>query len=52
MEKRFNDIASMVGTSMSTKKKRHMTGGVLLSIALLCAGLAITVFTTKEEDLK
>ena len=52
MEKRFNDIASMVGTSMSTKKKRHMTGGVLMSVALFCIGLAITVITTKEEDLK
>lgn len=52
MEKRFNDIASMVGTSMSTKKKRHMTGGVLLSVALFCTGLAITVITTKEEELK
>ena len=51
MEKRINDIASMVGTSMSTKKKRHMTGGILLSVALFCAGLAITVFTIKE-DLK
>lgn len=50
MEKRFDDITSMVGTSISTKKKRHITGGVLLSIALLCAGLAITVLTTKMED--
>lgn len=49
MEKRFNDITSMVGTT-STKKKRHITGGVLLSIALLCAGLAITVLTIKMED--
>ena len=50
MEKRFNDVTSMVGTSTSTKKKRHMTGGVLLSVALLCAGLAITVMTVKMED--
>ena len=50
MEKRFNDITSMVGTSTSTKKKRHMAGGVLLSIALLCAGLAITVLAIKMED--
>ena len=50
MEKRFNDVTSMVGTSTSTKKKRPMTGGVLLSVALLCAGLAITVLTVKVED--
>lgn len=43
MEKRFNDITSMVGTSTSTRKKRHITGGILLSVALLCAGLAFTV---------
>lgn len=50
MEKRFNDITSMVGTSLSTKRKRHFTGGALLSIAMLCAGLAITVLTAKLED--
>ena len=50
MEKRFNDITSMVGTSMSTRKRRHITGGILPSIALLCAGLAITVMTVKMED--
>lgn len=50
MEKRLNDIASMVGTSTSTKKKRHIIGGTLLSIALLCTDLAVTVLTTKMED--
>lgn len=49
MEKRFNDITTMIGTSMSTKKKRHMTGGILMSISLLCVGLAITVLTIKED---
>ena len=50
MEKRFNDISSMIGTSMSTKRKRHMAGGILLSVSLLCVGLAITVLTIKNED--
>ena len=50
MEKRLKDITSMVGTSTSTNKKRHITGGTLLSISLLCVGLAITVLTIKMED--
>lgn len=50
MEKHFNDITSMVGASTSTNKKRHMTGGTLLSVAVLCVGLAITVLTIKMED--
>lgn len=38
--------------SLSTKKKRHIAGGVLMSISLLFGGLAITVITLKTEEQK
>ena len=34
---------------LDTKRKRHLTGGILISVALFCAGLAVTVATLKED---
>ena len=42
-------ILSMLERSLSTKRKRHITGGALLSISLLFGGLAITIITISEE---
>ena len=36
--------------SLDTKKKRHIAGGVLMSISLLFGGLAVTIITLKTED--
>lgn len=44
---------SMLGTldqTLDTKKKRHIAGGILLSISVLFGGLAITVMTLKTEE--
>ena len=35
---------------VSTKKKRHIVGGVLLSASLFLGGLALTVMSTKVEE--
>ena len=35
---------------LSTKRKRHIIGGVLMSASLLFAGLAFTVITLKQEE--
>ncbi len=35
---------------LDTSRKRHITGGVLLSISALFGGLAVTVFTIKGEE--
>ena len=43
-------IIAMLDYSLNTKKKRHIVGGVLMSISLLFGGLAITVLTIKTED--
>ena len=34
---------------LDTKRKRHLTGGILISMAFFCAGLAVTISTLKEE---
>lgn len=40
----------MLDQSLNTNKKRHIAGGVLLSISLLFGGLALTIMTLKTEE--
>ena len=47
---RIEEILSMLDHSLNTRKKRHIAGGVLLSISLLFGGLAITILTVRSED--
>lgn len=47
---RFEEIVSMLDHSLNTKRKRHIAGGVLMSISLLFGGLALTILTIKSED--
>ena len=49
---RLERILSMLDHSLNTRKKRHITGGVLLSISLLFGGLAITIMTIRDEKYK
>lgn len=35
---------------LDTQRKRHIVGGILLSISFLFGGLAATVFTIKNEN--
>ncbi len=37
---------------LDTKRKRHITGGILLSISTLFGGLALTVMTIRKEENK
>lgn len=46
----FEAIISMIDRMMDTQRKRHITGGVLLSVSLLFGGLAITTLTIKMEE--
>lgn len=46
---RLEKILSMIDHSLNTKKKRHIAGGVLVSISLLFGGLAVTVLSLKGE---
>lgn len=47
---RLDAVLSMLDEILDTKKKRHLAGGVLLSISLLFGGLAVTVLTLKAEE--
>lgn len=47
---RLEHVIAMLDKSLGSKSKRHITGGVLVSIALLFGGLAFTVMTLKTED--
>lgn len=40
----------MLDQSLNNNKKRHIAGGVLLSISLLFGGLALTIMTLKTEE--
>ena len=41
---------SMVESLIDTSRKRHITGGVLISLSALFAGLAVTILTSKNEE--
>ena len=36
--------------SLNTRRKRHIAGGILLSVSLLFGGLAVTVISLKSEE--
>ncbi len=44
----LENIISMLDYALDTKRKRHITGGILLSVSMLFGGLAITVMTIKK----
>lgn len=46
----FANLVSMLDYAVNTKRKRHITGGLLISAAFLFGGLAITVMTAKDEE--
>jgi len=47
---RLGEIVSMLDHALNTKTKRHIAGGVLMSISLLFGGLALTIMTLKTEE--
>ena len=47
---RLETAISMLNYSLDNKRKRHITGGILMSISLMFGGLAFTVMTLKTEE--
>jgi hypothetical protein len=45
----LENFISMLDCVLDTKRKRHITGGILLSISMLFGGLALTVMTIRKE---
>ena len=46
----FENFISMLDYVLDTARKRHITGGILLSVSMLFGGLAITVMTKRNEE--
>lgn len=46
---RLEGILSVLDHALNTKKKRHIAGGVLMSVSLLFGGLALTILTVKID---
>ena len=43
------NIISMLDYVLDSPRKRHITGGILLSVSMLFGSLALTVITLKNE---
>lgn len=46
----IGNFISMTDYILDTKRKRHITGGILLGASLLFGGLALTVMTIRNEE--
>lgn len=46
----FEAFVAMVDYSLNSKRKRHIVGGVLMSMSLFFGGLALTAMTLKSEE--
>ena len=46
----FENIISALDVILDSERKRHITGGILLSASALFGGLAITVMTIKNDE--
>ena len=47
---RIEEILSVLSYTLDTRAKRHIMGGVLVSVSLLFGGLAVTIITLKTEE--
>ena len=46
----FEAIISMLDFTLNSKRKRHIAGGILLSVSMLFGGLALTAMTLRTEE--
>jgi hypothetical protein len=46
----LENIISALDVILDSERKRHITGGILLSASALFSGLAITVMTLKNDE--
>lgn len=46
----FEALITVLDYSLDSKRKRHIVGGLLLSVSLLFGGLAFTAMTLKSEE--
>lgn len=46
----LDGLIYMLDNVLDTKRKRHIAGGILMSVSALFGGLALTVMTIKGEE--
>lgn len=46
----IDEMISVLDAMLDTKRKRHIAGGVLLSLSFLFGGLSVTVMTIKDDS--
>ena len=46
----FEQVLYSLDLMLNSKRKRHIVGGILLSISLLFGGLSATVMTIQKEE--
>ena len=47
---RLEAFISVLEYSLDTKAKRHLLGGILMSVSLLFGGLSVTIMTLRTEE--
>lgn len=45
----LDTLIDSIDSMLDTERKRHITGGILLSVSLLFGGLAVTVVTINDK---
>lgn len=48
----IESLISILDFTLDTRRRRHIVGGILLSISMLFGGLALTTMTLKSEEKK
>ncbi|MCI8992250.1 MAG: histidine kinase [Eubacterium sp.] len=48
----FEAFITILDFTLNSKRKRHIVGGILLSVSLLFGGLALTTMTLRTEEKK
>jgi hypothetical protein len=48
----LENVVTALDYVLGAKRKRHIIGGILLSVSMLFGGLALTVMTIKSEESK
>lgn len=48
----FESVISMLDYTLDSGRKRHIIGGILISVSMFFGGLAFTVITIRNEDDK
>ncbi len=46
----IENLIYTLDATLDSKRKRHIVGGILLSISLMFGGLALTTMTLQKED--